>query len=70
MCNICSDWEKHKITTEEAMRNIGEALSCSKDKDAKQHLIDLSSRILDKDVPMTDKDEDLENKWWKETHED
>lgn len=70
MCNICSDWEKQRLTTEEAMRNIGESLAGAKDEKAKQHLIDLSGRIMDQEVPMPERDEDLEKKWYDDTHEE
>jgi len=69
MCLICSDWEKEKLTVKEAMRNIGEILSGTTDPEKIEHLIDLSGRILDKDVPLRDSDVGMDANWEKERQE-
>lgn len=69
MCKICSDWEKGKLTAKDAMRNIGEVISSASKKDAK-HLMDLSDRILDKDIPLKETDPVQDENWWKENHEE
>lgn len=69
MCLICQEWEREKLTAKEAMRNIGEALMGAKEEE-KQHLIDLSGRIIDKEVPsvVTEPEKDLD--WWDENFGD
>lgn len=67
MCIICKDLEN--LTTEEAMRNIGEALISTNDKEKIKHLIDLSDRVMDKDVPMPESNPDLDENWMKENRE-
>lgn len=67
MCIICKDLEN--LTTEEAMRNIGEALISTNDKEKIKHLIDLSDRVMDKDIPMPESNPDLDENWMKENRE-
>lgn len=69
MCKICDDFKAKKITSKEAFEQIGDALRSAGSKTTR-HLMDLSDTILDEDVPMTEKDEDLERKWHEENHED
>ena len=64
MCIICKDLDN--LTPEEAMRNIGELLISTSDKEQIQHLIGVSDRLLDKDVPMEDTDPGLDANWWNE----
>lgn len=52
------------------MRNIGEALISTNDPNETKHLIDLSDRILDKEVPMAETNTDFDQRWWDETYND
>lgn len=70
MCQICSDWEKGKLTSKEAFANIGEMLNTTDDNIEVNHLLDLSNRILDKDLPLVALDEEMDDAYWKETHEE
>jgi len=58
MCLLCVQWEKDKLTNEEAFGAIGEMLSTEKDEDKIKHLIELSGKILDKESPFSEWDED------------
>lgn len=69
MCIVCLDWEKGKLTSQEALRALGELISGAKGKE-KQHLFEVSEKILDKEVPMGESDEELNKNWHEETHGD
>lgn len=69
MCSICDDLKNKKIDSKEAFRKIGDALRTA-DPKTTRHLMTLSDTILDSEVPMSEKDEDLEKKWHEENHED
>lgn len=70
MCKICDDWESKKISPKEAYRRIGDALRDQSDPEKTGHLMELSAIILDKDVPMTESNADLDKDWWDENHEE
>lgn len=67
MCDVCAPWKAKQITAKEAMNQIGLLL---KNADAKQseHLMNLSSKILDHEVPMTERNADADHKWWDAHH--
>jgi hypothetical protein len=69
MCSICNDLKNKTIDSKEAFKRIGDALQ-NADPKTTRHLIGLSDTILDNEVPMSEKDEDLEKKWHEENHED
>jgi hypothetical protein len=69
MCSICDDLKTKKIDSKEAFKRIGDALQKA-DTKTTRHLMSLSDTILDNEVPMSEKDEDLEKKWHEENHED
>lgn len=66
MCIICIEWEKQKLTSKEAFRAIGEIMNSQNQK----HLEDLSEKILQKEVPLTETDEEAEKEFWTSTHGD
>ena len=52
MCMICAEYEKGKLTKEEAVRNLGEILSSAESVDKLtdaefDHLMDLEDQFLD-----------------------
>lgn len=47
------------------MRNIGELIKGSS-REQSQHLLDLASKLLDKEVPMEETDPGLDANWWNE----
>lgn len=63
MCIICKDLDN--LTAEEAMRNIGEALISTNDPTKIKHLIEVSDRVMDKDVPMAESDPAADEQWEK-----
>lgn len=70
MCIICVDWEKGHLTSKEAFNAVGEVLGVTEDEKIIEHLLDLSNKILDKDLPSVVVDEELEEAYWKEMHSD
>jgi hypothetical protein len=69
MCRICVEWEKGKLTTKEAFKNLGEALNASDSQDERNHLFELSNKLLDKEVPMAESDQEMDSAWHKETYD-
>lgn len=48
MCLICIEWEKEKLTNHEALRAVGEISMFSKDEKQKEHLEELTDKIIKK----------------------
>lgn len=46
MCIICREWEKGKLTTQEALRAMGEELLMQKTDKELEHFDELLGRIL------------------------
>ena len=69
MCSICYYLKNKKIDSKEAFKRIGDALQKA-DPKTTRHLMTLSDTILDNEVPMSEKDEDLEKNWHEENNED
>ena len=67
MCVVCKEWEAGKLTSEEALKNLGELMSSDKKKSA--HYEEVVEKILDKEVPVNDPDEELDQSWHEETHD-
>ena len=68
MCIICVEWAAGKLTSKEALKNLGELISS--DDDLKSHYWEASEKILDKEVPVGDSDLELDKRWHDETHEE
>lgn len=68
MCIVCKDWEAGKLTSQEALKNLGELIKAADKKD-KKHLFEVSEKILDKEVPLSDTDEELDQSWHEEMHD-
>lgn len=56
------------MTSKEAYRAIGEVLGTTKDQKEIDHLIDLSDRILDKDVELSEIDKAVEKMWYEDMY--
>lgn len=69
MCIICIEWEKGKLTTKEAYRNMGEALSTTEDEAVRNHLFELSEKLLESELPTSESDEEIDKAWHKETYD-
>ena len=69
MCVVCKEWELGKLTSKEALKNLGEMINTSKDKE-KEHYFEASSKILDKEVKSGETDEELDQIWYDETRGD
>lgn len=57
MCLICLEWEKGKLTTKEALKNIGEYIN-SEDTN-KNHYLELAEKILNKELPYSEYDDTM-----------
>ena len=69
MCIVCRDWEAGKLTSKEALRALGEMIPGAKPKE-KEHFFKVSEKILDKEVPLNENDEELDQSWHEETHDE
>jgi len=68
MCIICTEWEKGKLTDKEAMAAVGEMIANA--EDGADHYFELANKIVEKSVPPDNIDEEMDESWWRETHED
>jgi hypothetical protein len=59
MCSICDDWEKGKLTSQEALQAAGEIM---KVEDI-HHVMELTDKIMEKEMPMKERDTDFEWEW-------
>lgn len=52
MCIVCVEWEKGKLTNQEALSALGEMIVCAEGSEEKvAHYFDVSDKILDKEEP-------------------
>lgn len=68
MCLVCVEWQAGKLTAKEAYRNIGEMVNAEDDEEKREHLFELSNRLLDAEVPFDETDKDVDGMWWDKTH--
>jgi len=57
MCIICKDWQLGKLTSKEALRNLGEMIEGAENIE-KNHYFKIAEEILDKEVPLADNEEE------------
>jgi hypothetical protein len=57
-CMICLEWQKGNMTSKEAYRAISEVVQSEEDEDIRNHLFQLSDKIIDKEMPDKEWDED------------
>lgn len=72
MCIVCKEWLAGKLTSKEALGNLGELIGMKgeADRDPKiRHYYKAVEKILDKEVPLSDTDEELDQSWHEETHD-
>jgi hypothetical protein len=65
MCVLCIEWEKGKMTSKEAFGAMQEIISTVSDKN---HLIELTNKILASDTPTDERDHEFEKQWSEETY--
>lgn len=66
MCIVCLDWQKGKLTSKEALRNLGELINTDTDK--KDHYWRVLDQIMESELPVMEADSDLDKAYWDETH--
>lgn len=55
MCVVCTDWLKGKMTSEEALRALGELISADdNDEGKKRHYFDTVDKIMEDEVPFNE----------------
>lgn len=59
MCIICVEINRGSLTVREAFRNLGEMIETAESEEDKDHLWEVSNRLLDLEVPMEDLDKQL-----------
>ena len=72
MCIVCVEWNKGNLTSKEAMRNLGEMIGMKGEADLDpdiRHYYEAVEKILDKEVPLSDTNEELDSKWHRETRD-
>jgi hypothetical protein len=62
MCKICVEWEKGKMTSKEALRAAGEIIG-STNEAAATHAASVVEKILRKEVPEPESDEEIDEEW-------
>ena len=70
MCIICKEWEMGKLTSQEALRNLGEIIGAEKDQDKLEHYWDVSDKIVEKEIGPQEVDSGLDEQWWNENHQE
>lgn len=59
MCIICNEWQKGSMTSKEALANIGEMIGDpNNSEEDMEHLLNLSGKIVDKEIPFIEWDSD------------
>lgn len=71
MCRVCDSFpvtieEMTKSQIKKAFADISKALDKEKDKNKINHLLEISGKILDKEVPFKDTDKELDKIWQEE----
>jgi len=68
MCIVCKDWKIGKLTNKEAIHALGELMSAASNKEM-SHYSKVLDKIMEKEVPVTESDDELD-KLWQEESED
>ncbi len=70
MCRVCVDWQAGKLTAKEAVRALGEMIGSPSEKSERSHYWKALDEIMEKEVPTTKTDEEMDKRWHEENHED
>jgi hypothetical protein len=62
------DWQKGKLTSKEALRNLGELINTESEN--KSHYWETLDKIMDSEMQNKVVDEELDAAYWSETHGD
>lgn len=64
MCVVCTDWLKGKMTSEEALRALGEFIQSNDEYNEENiHYFEAADKILDKEIEFNDTNPDLDKAW-------
>ena len=58
-CMLCVEYEKGKMTSKETLANIGEMIDSTDDEEKKANLFELADKVITKDMPFDEFDEDF-----------
>lgn len=67
MCLVCVQWQAGKLTNKEAIKNLGELINTDGDL-GNEHFYRVIDDIMDKELPTSEPDSDLDAAWHRETH--
>ena len=60
MCEICVKWDKNKLSTKQALKQIGEKLTLDSTTSSEmEHYLELSEKIMDKELPLIEEGDTL-----------
>jgi len=68
MCIICKEWASSKVKIGPTLKKVAKKLKNAKTEQEKQHLWELSDRILEDDSPTKQINESIDSLWWDATH--
>ena len=66
---MCVEWTKGKLTSKEALRNLGELINVGEETE-KDHYWGVIDKIMESELPTNETDEDLDAAYWNETHKE
>lgn len=59
-CLLCIEYEKGKMTAKETLNNIGEMIDSTTDEEKKSHLFELADKVISKEQPFQEWDDDFQ----------
>ena len=63
------EWEKGKLTSKEALRNLGEIIDASELEEDRDHYWEVIEKIITKEAPAgSNSDTELDKSWHDENH--
>jgi hypothetical protein len=55
-CIVCLEFEKGKLTSKEALSNLGEMINDNSTKEEIEHYFEAANKIMDKEIPFEEWD--------------
>lgn len=68
MCQICEDWESGQLSSKGAFKAIGDAMKTAKTKKQMDHFHAVCDKILSKECPEPEVNEEEDERFWNSTH--
>ena len=58
---LCAEWEKGKMDVKEVLNAVGEMLDSETEDTKRKHLFELANKVIDKEIPYDDFDDNLDD---------